>query len=461
MIPFFVLAAGASLTTYLVQELTGAVAPGEALPLSVRASNALASTSRYLAKTFWPVDLSAYYPHPKQVEELAALLGLALILFVAGYAWRARAREPYLLVGWLWYLGTLVPVIGIVQVGAQAMADRYTYVPLLGVFVMIAFGARDLLARSRSRAGGWIAAPLLLALGLATRHQVGYWRDGRTLFEHAIAVTGPNSLAQQCLGNALLQEGDLDGGIIHLTEALRISPEFPDTENSLGTALGAQGRFEEAVPHFRAALRIQPRSAMVHYNLGLALLNLGRVDEAIAEFEAALEIDAFMFPVHRRLGLVLGTKGRLAEALQHFEQALAIRPQDVEVLRSAAMTRTLLGQVEEGIRYYEKVLEIEPKDLDALNNIAWIRSAHLEAAHRDARQAVLLAEQARDWSPEPNAVIFDTLAAAYAEAGRYEEAVAACGRAIELARAKGQEAEARRFEEHLALFRAGRPVYFR
>ena len=158
---------------------------------------------------------------------------------------------------------------------------------------------------------------------------------------------------------------------------------------------------------------------------------------------------------------MLGTKGRLAEALQHFEQALAIRPQDVEVLRSAAMTRTLLGQVEEGIRYYEKVLEIEPKDLDALNNIAWIRSAHLEAAHRDARQAVLLAEQARDWSPEPNAVIFDTLAAAYAEAGRYEEAVAACGRAIELARAKGQEAEARRFEEHLALFRAGRPVYFR
>ncbi len=460
-IPFFVLAAGASLATYLVQERSGAVTPGGAFPLSVRTSNAFASTWRYLATTFWPVDLSASYPHSKRVEYLAAFLGVALVLSVAAVAWRARVRKPYLLVGWLWYLGMLVPVIGIVQVGVQSRADRYTYVPLVGGFLMLAFGARDLLARSRSPATGWVAGALLLALGLATRKQVDIWRDGRTLFEHAIAVTGPNALAQACLGNALLKQGDLDGGILHLTEALRISPDSPDTQNSLGTALGSKGRFEEALPHFRASLRIQPGSAMVHYNLGLALLNLGRADEAIKEFEAALEIEPVLFSARRRLGLVMGAKGKFPEALEQFQQALAIRPTDSEMLRNVARTQTLLGQVEEGVRSYERALRVDPKDLDALTGIAWIRAAHVEAAHRNAREAVLLAERAREVSPKPNAVVFDTLAAAYAEAGRYEEAVTACARALELARAQGQEAERRRYEEHLALFRADKPVYSR
>jgi len=158
---------------------------------------------------------------------------------------------------------------------------------------------------------------------------------------------------------------------------------------------------------------------------------------------------------------VMGGKGRLAEALEQFEQALAIRPTDGEMLRNVARTQTMLGQVEDGVRSYERVLRVDPNDLDALTSIAWIRATHVDAEHRDARKAVLLAERARDVSPTPNAVVLDTLAAAYAEAGRYEDAVAACSRALELARAPGQEAERQRYEEHLALFRAGRPVYSR
>ena len=221
------------------------------------------------------------------------------------------------------------------------------------------------------------------------------------------------------------------------------------------------GRYEEALPHFHAALEAQPRSAMAHYNLGLSLAGLGRLDEAIAAYRRALEIEPYQFSANRKLGAALGSQGRFAEALVPIEKALAIRPDDAETRRSAAVTLTLLGRVEEGIARYRELLETDPGDLDALNNIAWIRAAHADAAHRDGREAVQLAERARDRSPEPNAILCDTLAAAYAEAGRFQEAAAACQQAIELARASGEEGEARRFEEHLALFRAGRPVHFR
>jgi tetratricopeptide (TPR) repeat protein len=353
----------------------------------------------------------------------------------------------------------LVPVIGIVQVGAQAMADRYTYLPLVGVFLIVAFGLRDVVAPAMNRITALAGAAWLLALALATRHQVAYWRSTRTLFEHTIAVTGANSLAQQCLGNALILEGDLDGAIAHLSEALRITPEFPDTENSLGMALGSKGRYEEALAHFRSAVRQQPRSAMAQYNLGFALVSLGRTDEAIAAYEAALRIDPDQFVANQKLGIALGSKGRTAKALAHLEKALALRPEDAETRRALAVTEILEGRVEEGIAHYRELLEADPGDLDALNNIAWIRAAHAEAAHRDGREAVALAERARDRSPEENEVLFDTLAAAYAEAGRFEEAIAACDKAVALARAKGDAPAASRFEGHLELFRARRPLH--
>ncbi|HEV8112844.1 MAG TPA: tetratricopeptide repeat protein [Planctomycetota bacterium] len=517
-IPLFALSAAASLAAYLAQRTTGAVAPRDVLSLTVRASNALVSYLRYLGRTFWPVDLAAYYPHLKVVEVGPLLAAIVVLGAITWFALRERRRRPYLLVGWLWYLGTLVPVIGIVQVGAQAMADRYTYVPLVGVFVMLAW--------SIPRIAAWSAVPALAALALVTRHQVAYWKDTRTLFAHTLAVTVDNAIAEKCYGDALMAESDLDGAIAHLSEAVRLAPALVDAHNNLGAALGAKGRFEEALvqyraelaarpraaetlynlgfalvslgrvdegiaayeqalaidpnlsdahaklgvalgtksrfaeaeTHFRAELRQTPRSAELRYDLGFALVNQGRIDEGIAEYEEALAIDPDHFRAHSKLGIALGSKGKLPEALVHLRAALASHPDDVETRRWAAVTLTLSGEVEAAILEYEKLLEADPNDVEAMNPIAWIRATHAEAKHRDGKAAVALAERARDASPRPNAVLFETLAAAYAEAGRFDDAATACARAIELAKEGGETKNAERFRSELELYRAGKPL---
>jgi len=519
-LPLFVLAAAASLTTFLVQRTTGAVATSELLTLPVRASNALASYFRYLVKTFWPADLAAYYPHPKVVEPWPALAGLSLIVVVLAIAARARGRRPYLLVGWLWYLGMLVPVIGLVQVGAQAMADRYTYVPLVGVFVMLAFSLVDW-----PRFPAWSAVLVLLALAAATRHQVSHWKSSRTLFEHALAVTSENAIAEKCLGDALILDQDLDGAIRHLKEAVRIAPLLADANNNLGAALGEEGRFEESVEACRAELRERPRSAETRYNLGFALVSLGRVEEGIAEYEEALRLKPGIVDVHNRLGAVLGSqgrfeeaerhfraelalrprsaevrcnvgfslvkmgrldqgileyeealridpghfhankkigialgsKGKLVEAVVHLQRALTVRPDDVETRRWLAVTLTLQGKVEEAIVEYRTVLAAHPEALEAMNGIAWIRATHPDPVHRDGVEALALAERACALSPQPNDVLHDTLAAALAEVGRFGEAIRACEQAIRLAEEAGESQNAERFRAQLDLYRAGKP----
>ncbi|MFN0009906.1 MAG: tetratricopeptide repeat protein [Planctomycetota bacterium] len=524
-IPLFALTAAASLTAYFSQKTTGAVAPADVLPLSVRVSNALVSYTRYLSKTFWPVDLAAYYPHPKAIEPGPALAALAILAAITWVAFRARRSRPFLLVGWLWYLGTLVPVIGIVQVGAQAMADRYTYVPLIGFFVMLAWSV-PWSASPMPRLAAWSAALLLAVLAFATRHQVDYWKDTRTLFQHALAVTSENAIAEKCLGDALMGEGDLDGAIAHLTRAARIAPALYDVHNNLGAALGAKGRFEEAVVQYRAEISSRPRAAEAYYNLGVALVSLGRVDEGIAAYQEALRIDPDLPDADAKLGIALGTQGRFAEAEEHFraelhrqqfaaelhynlgfalvnqnridegiaeyeaalridpdhfransklgialgsqakldaalthlQKALSSRPGDVETRRWVATTLTLKGRVEDAIAEHRKLLEADPDDVGAMNSIAWIRATHPDGAHRDAKEAVAFAERARDHSPTPNLVLLETLAAAYAEAGRFDEAGTISDQAIELAGSLGQARDTERLRAQRELYRARKPL---
>ena len=516
-IPLFLLVAAASLTAYLAQATSGAVAPGDALPLAVRASNALVSYGRYLAKTFWPVGLAAYYPHPKAVQLGLALASGAVLAAVTWVAVRERRRRPHLLVGWLWFLGTLVPVIGIVQVGAQAMADRYTYVPLIGVFLALAWSA--------PRPARWIAVPVLASLAVLTHRQVARWKDTRTLFEHTLAVTGDNAIAEKCLGDACVADGDLDAAIVHLSRAVEIAPMLGDARNNLGAALGAKGRFEEAIVQYRAELAARPRAAATYYNLGTALVSLGRVDEGIAAYEEALRIDPAMsdadaqlgvalgtqgrfveaerhfraelgrapgsaelhynlgfalvnqnriddgiaeyeealridpghFRANSKLGIALGSKGELDEALAHLQKASEASPGDAETRRWIALTLTLQARVEDAIAEYRKLLEADPKDLGAMNHIAWIRATHPDPAHRDAAEAVALAESANALSPTPDLVLLETLAASYAEAGRFDDAAATSGRAIELARTQGEPRDVERLRGQLDSYRARKP----
>jgi tetratricopeptide (TPR) repeat protein len=237
------------------------------------------------------------------------------------------------LVGWLWYLGTLVPTIGIVQVGTQAMADRYSYLPLIGLFIVLAWALHDFTDGhpNRRRSAFISMGALLVLLTAVTRRQVGYWESSQALWTHALAVTSDNYAAHTYLGNALASAGDIDGAIAHYSEALRIRPDFPEAHNNLGPALATQGKTDAAISHFRAAIQLRPNYADAHNNLGVTLATQGKLGEAIAEYREVLRIDPDHPHAHGNLGLALKAQGDTAEALRELSLALAMNPSKQDV----------------------------------------------------------------------------------------------------------------------------------
>jgi tetratricopeptide (TPR) repeat protein len=459
--PLLALAAASAVVTFFVQRAGGAVVTVEKLSSAYRLANALLSYWRYLGKLLWPHDLAVLYPFPQSTSWIAVAAAAAGLAAVTALVLLRGRRRPYLAVGWLWYLGMLVPVIGLVQVGIQSHADRYTYLPTIGLLVALVWGVGDLLGASRPGRIAAAAASLLLlaALAAATARQVTAWRDTRTLFAHAVAVTGDNPAALERLGETLLAEGEVGPAIERFQEALRLAPGFVDAHNNLGSALGMTGRHEEAAVHFRAALRGM-KSAGIHHNLAYTLAQLGRVEEAIGECQAALRLDPDRRPTLILLAQTLVSGGRFPQAEAALRRALELGPADGEARRLLAVTLVQQGRVEEAMREYEEILRRSPDDLDALNNVAWIRATHAEAAHRDGPEAVRLAERARDRSPTPQAVLFSTLAAAYAEAGRFADAVRAGERAVALARSAGDGQQAAAYAQQLSRYRAGEPFHF-
>ncbi len=291
-IPFFALAAVASVVAYAVQQHSGAMQTIEHLPLAARAGNALISYCRYPGKLFWPADLAVFYPYPGHWPLEQVLLAGGLIIGISVLFFAQRARYPCLLVGWLWYCGTLVPVIGLVQVGGQSMADRYTYIPSLGLLILVIWGVYELTQRWRYQdTASWVAgsAAIVLCIGL-TRQQLGYWQDSEALYRHALAVTEHNYLARHNLGIALYRKGQTDEAISQYREALRLKPDYAEAHYNLGAALGKKGLTDEAIIQFQEALRLKPDYAEAYNNLGTALGMKGQIDEAILQFQEALRL---------------------------------------------------------------------------------------------------------------------------------------------------------------------------
>ena len=361
-VPLFVLAAVSSFLTFFVQRSGGAVAPLELVPLENRVANALVSYVSYIGKMIWPHRLAVFYPYPDtfpiwHVAGAGLLLGAVSFLAILG----AR-RRPYLMVGWLWYLGTLVPVIGLVQVGLQAMADRYTYVPFIGLFIMVAMGVPDILSGWRYRGIVMaISGGLLLAIFMAiTWLQVQYWQNGVTLFEHALEVTPNNPLSQSSLGAALADQGKTQEAIAHYTEALRIKPYNAEVHNNLGAALIQQGKIQEAIIHYTEALRINPEYVEAHYNLGNALARQGNTQEAIVHYTEVLRIKPDDADAHNNLGNALSEQGKIEEAIAHYTEALRIVPHDVMVHNNLGNALARQGNIREAIVHYTEALWINP-----------------------------------------------------------------------------------------------------
>ena len=331
-LPLFALSVSSSVITFVVQREGGTVASGVRLPLVERLGNALITYVSYIGKALWPLHLAAYYPYPRALSP-AWVLTCALLLIAASVGViLAGRRHPYLLVGWLWYLGTLVPAIGIVQVGTQAMADRYTYIPLIGVFIAIVWGLGDLLSRwpQWRTATAVVATGILLACAVAARVQVHYWQSSMTLWKHALDVTTDNYAAHTYYGNALAARGDVSGAIAEYTEAIRIRPDYAEAHNNLGPALANQGKVDDAIQQFVEAIRLRPNYADAYSNLGVALASQGKFDAAIARYSEALRLDPDHARARGNLGLALLAQGRTSDAERELELALRMNPNNAD-----------------------------------------------------------------------------------------------------------------------------------
>jgi protein O-mannosyl-transferase len=327
-VPFLAAASVGGLLTVLAEKGVGALATAARVPAPDRIANAVLSYVRYLALTVWPRNLAVFYPYPATFSIAAALVALVLLVAVSALAWRASRTRHWLGFGWTWYVVTLLPVIGLIQVGSHAYADRYTYVPLIGIFTLMVWGADDLTRRWRYRSFGLAvgaSAVLLLCLVLTVR-QVTFWRDTEALMRHALAVTRDNAMAYNNLGAALAGQGLLDEAISFLREAARLAPDDAGVQDNLGAALARQGRMDEAVICLREAVRLNPRHPGAHNDLGAALGQQGRLQEALAELELAVKLAPGDAGAHCNLADALALSGRTDDAIGHYQEAIRLRP---------------------------------------------------------------------------------------------------------------------------------------
>jgi Flp pilus assembly protein TadD len=379
-LPFFVLSAASSAVTFWAQRAGGAVQSIQEFSALGRVANASWAYVSYLGKTVWPHSLSVFYPLPDGGHPgWAVAAAVAVLIACTLVALKTLSRFPYLAFGWFWYLGTLIPVIGLVQVGDQAMADRYTYVPLIGIFVAVAWGLGALAGEPRVLRNA-VAATCVVALAVflvLTRWQTAAWRNSQALFEHALSVTRGNHLAHKSLGAILAQEGRAQEAIAHLEEAVHIRPAYASAHLSLGVVLAGEGRLDEAIEHYETALRLEPRLGTAAYNLGLVLMNLGRPEEAAGRFRQAIRTHPELAEAHNSLGVALVMLGLLPEAAEEFRKAFLLKPSH-GAADNLGMALARLNRWEEAEEAFRKAVALSPGSADSRNHLGSVLAANGE-----------------------------------------------------------------------------------
>ena len=374
-IPLLVLVAGSVVTTLTVQKMGGALGSLNAFPIQERVINALVSYWLYLQKMIWPGGLAIFYAHPENTLSVwKGLATAALLALVTTAAIRLARRAPYFAVGWFWYLGTLIPVIQLVQTGSIAMADRYAYVPLIGIFIIIAWGLPELLAKWRLRsriltiaAGIWISTLMLM-----TWNQVSHWKNSITIFSHAIEVTDieyPDFLlAHNNLANALLAEGRTGKAISHYKMAINLMPDYAVNHNHLANALFAEQKNEEAISHFKMAIELMPDYAIAHNNLGTVLLAEQKTEEAISHYKTAVKLLPDYATAHYNLGFALMKEKKTGEAIFHFKMAIQLEPNNTNAHSNLGNALLAEQKTKEAISHYKIAINLKPDNPLALQN---------------------------------------------------------------------------------------------
>jgi tetratricopeptide (TPR) repeat protein len=597
-VPLFILTVASSVITFIIQQKGGAMDVGKSYSLGVRISNTLVCYVGYLIKTAYPANLSVLYPHPGDSLPMWQVIVSLLIVVAASVAviYGGRRRR-YLVTGWFWYLGVLVPVAGIVQVGAQAMADRYTYLSSIGIFIMAAWGAGELSAKWRYRklAIGTAAGIALACLLICSRLQVRYWQDNFKLFGHSIAVTENNYLMHDSFGGALFEKGQFDDAIAQFREALRINPEYsgakrnigivllkqgkidesikflteaanskgdqfkahnylglayaekgeldtaiqhykeairfapdyveaianlgialkeqgrvteaikeweralllkpdePDVHYNMALAMAEQYKYDKAIKHFSAALeskpnwpealynlgcayyeqgkfeltvkycaealRLKPDYYNAHYNMGLAFVQQGRYDDAAKCIKAALELKPDWPEAHHNLGYVYYRQGKLDLAEEQCAEALCLAPEYLTARLTLASILSETGKIEQAVEHYYEILRLDPNETYALKNLAWILATTEDAKLHNPTDAIKYAQKACELTGYNRADFLDTLAAAYAAAGNFGEAVETTEKALKLAEGTNEKELAKEIGKRLELYKAGQPYH--
>jgi tetratricopeptide (TPR) repeat protein len=419
-LPFFALSAASSIVTFIVQHSSGAVLRIGVLPLSIRIANTPVSYVKYIFKMFWPARLAVYYPYEDvRLSYWVAIAAALVLLGVSVLAVRSASKHRYLPVGWFWYLGTLVPVIGLVQVGNQALADRYTYVPLTGLFIIIAWALPELLADRRYRkiVLGISAAAVLFALSVCTYLQIRCWRNNITLFTRAIAVTKNNYLAHNNLGFALQSQGKIDEAMAHYRKSLNIYPAYEHALFNMGFVLHLKGKPDEAVDYYRKGLLIKPDYADAHYNLGLVLKTQGKSDEAMSHLRQAIKLQPDFAQVYNEMAGILLGRGKFDEAVDYYRRAVQVKPDYAEAHYNLGTAFASQGRFSEAAECFQKALHIKPDYAEAHSNLGAVLKSQgrLDEAINHYEQAM----KVRPDSPE----IHNNLGNALLAQGRTEEAI--------------------------------------
>jgi tetratricopeptide (TPR) repeat protein len=495
-IPLFALSIGACVAAALAPGLI--IKDAHQLPFLERISNALICCAIYLRQMIFPAGLAIPYPYSKDPNGLPiwqVCLALAVLAAISAIVLARWKKQPYLLIGWLWYLGMLSPVLGIIQISSVAAhADRYTYLPGIGLAIAMTWAAADWSAgwKHRRVVLGGLMLGVIGALTVCGYKQTSYWRNSETLWPRAIACTPANSIAHDNLGADLVQKGDLADAIVQYQKALDINPADRDARINLGVALFTKGDLAGAIVQYRKVLETDSDDAVARDDLGNALVKNGQLEEGIAQYRKVLEANPADGDAHFNLGVALFTKGDLEAAIAEYRKALEINPTDEDALKNLGAAFFQKGNLQAAIESYRQALKINTRSADTYanlgtayfqqgemkpasdcwqqslalnsgqinlqNNLAWLLATSPDASLRNGAKAIALAEQARQETGDSNPAVLRTLAAAYAEAGRYGEAAITARRASALAVEQTNNALAATLQKEIQHYESGTPV---